>query len=88
MFFPVGVSLFPCPREIQTNFLASQFGAGSRTCIGKNISLLEMSKVIPQIVREFDLEFEHPGQPWDVFCSWFVWPEYKCLIHHRPLAVG
>ncbi|KAG9375924.1 Cytochrome P450 [Pyrenophora tritici-repentis] len=31
------------------NFLT--FGAGSRTCIGKNISLLEMYKVIPQIVK-------------------------------------
>lgn len=87
MFFPVSVSLFPCSWEIQTNLLASQFGAGSRTCIGKNISLLEMSKVIPQIVREFDLEFEHPDQSWEVFCSWFVWPEYKCRVHHRPLAV-
>ncbi|CAI4218950.1 unnamed protein product [Parascedosporium putredinis] len=31
------------------------FGQGSRTCIGKNISLMEISKVIPQIVRQFDL---------------------------------
>ncbi|KAI1559582.1 CypX, Cytochrome P450, partial [Pyrenophora tritici-repentis] len=36
------------------NFLT--FGAGSRTCIGKNISLLEMYKVIPQIVKKFDFQ--------------------------------
>ncbi|KAJ4157809.1 hypothetical protein NW754_009459 [Fusarium falciforme] len=30
------------------------FGAGSRTCIGKNISLLEMNKLVPVLVREFD----------------------------------
>ena len=28
---------------------------GSRTCIGKNISLLEMSKVVPQLLRNFDM---------------------------------
>ncbi|KAE8449712.1 hypothetical protein EG329_007487 [Mollisiaceae sp. DMI_Dod_QoI] len=32
------------------------FGMGSRTCIGKNISLLEISKLIPQLVRKFDFE--------------------------------
>ncbi|CVK96642.1 related to pisatin demethylase cytochrome P450 CYP57 [Fusarium mangiferae] len=30
------------------------FGAGSRTCIGKNISLLEINKLIPVLVRTFD----------------------------------
>lgn len=64
----------------------SQFGAGSRTCIGKNINLLEMSKVLPQIVRALDFEFEQPDQEWDVFCSWFVWPEYNCRIHPRQAA--
>ncbi|GIZ48171.1 hypothetical protein CKM354_001124400 [Cercospora kikuchii] len=34
------------------------FGAGSRTCLGKNISLLEISKIVPMIVRRFDLNFE------------------------------
>jgi cytochrome P450 len=34
------------------------FGMGSRTCIGKNISLLEMSKLVPQLVRRFDLALE------------------------------
>lgn len=28
---------------------------GSRTCIGKNISLLEMSKLVPQLIRNFDM---------------------------------
>lgn len=37
------------------------FGMGSRTCIGKNISLLEMNKVVPQMVRKFDFEVEGGG---------------------------
>ncbi|KIX04753.1 uncharacterized protein Z518_05623 [Rhinocladiella mackenziei CBS 650.93] len=32
------------------------FGAGTRTCLGKNISILEMSKVIPELVRRYDFE--------------------------------
>jgi cytochrome P450 len=41
---------------VEKYFLA--FGMGSRTCVGKNISLLEMSKLIPQLVRKFDFELE------------------------------
>jgi cytochrome P450 len=36
-----------------------QFGAGSRTCIGKNISLLEIYKLIPSFMRRFDVSYEH-----------------------------
>lgn len=32
-----------------------QFGAGSRTCIGKHISLLEMYKLIPTFLRRFEV---------------------------------
>jgi cytochrome P450 len=32
-----------------------QFGMGSRTCIGKNISLLEIYKVVPSLMRRFDV---------------------------------
>ena len=32
-----------------------QFGAGSRTCIGKNISLLEVYKLVPSFLRRFEV---------------------------------
>ncbi|KAI1275593.1 cytochrome P450-like protein [Xylaria sp. FL0933] len=32
-----------------------QFGMGARTCIGKNISLLEMYKVVPSLLRRFEV---------------------------------
>lgn len=32
-----------------------QFGAGARTCIGKNISLLEMYKMVPSFLLKFDV---------------------------------
>ncbi|KAI8255633.1 hypothetical protein K4K56_007815 [Colletotrichum sp. SAR 10_98] len=34
------------------------FGLGSRTCIGKNVSILEISKLIPRIIRDFDFKLE------------------------------
>ncbi|KAL4981195.1 cytochrome P450 [Aspergillus desertorum] len=36
------------------NEMYMPFGLGSRTCIGKHISIPEMSKLIPRILREFD----------------------------------
>ncbi|KAK4168189.1 cytochrome P450 [Cladorrhinum sp. PSN259] len=33
------------------------FGLGSRTCIGQNVSMLEITKVIPVLLRDFDFYF-------------------------------
>ncbi|KAL2874988.1 hypothetical protein SGCOL_009831 [Colletotrichum sp. CLE4] len=49
-----------------------QFGMGSRTCIGKNISLLEIYKVIPSLLRRFDISFKDPSQEWELVNAWFV----------------
>lgn len=49
----------------------SQFGAGPRTCIGKNISLLEIYKIVPQIMRSFDFQLLSEDE-WETRCFWFV----------------
>ncbi|KAJ0353069.1 hypothetical protein COL154_001677 [Colletotrichum chrysophilum] len=49
-----------------------QFGMGSRTCIGKNISLLEIYKVVPSLLRRFDIKFKDPNQEWQLINAWFV----------------
>ncbi|KAF7590670.1 hypothetical protein BBP40_002562 [Aspergillus hancockii] len=64
------------------------FGGGSRTCIGRNISLLELTKALPQIVRNFDFKFEDGEKPWDVYCAWFVYPKYKCWVEQRKPVQG
>lgn len=38
-----------------------QFGMGSRTCIGKNISLLEIYKLIPSMLRRFEVSLGYPS---------------------------
>ncbi|KAL1392560.1 putative cytochrome P450 oxidoreductase [Phyllosticta capitalensis] len=51
------------------------FGAGSRTCLGKNISIIEMSKVVPQLLREFEVRFDQPDREWRVNNQWFTQQE-------------
>lgn len=48
------------------------FSHGSRTCIGKNISLMEISKLIPQLVRTFNFELANPEAELQVENIWFV----------------
>lgn len=49
-----------------------QFGMGARTCIGKNISLLEIYKLVPTVLRRFEVQLEHPNLEWTVHNAWFV----------------
>lgn len=46
------------------------FGMGSRTCIGKNISILEISKLVPQLVRRYDISLATPK--WTCRNQWFT----------------
>ncbi|RSL84570.1 hypothetical protein CEP51_003790 [Fusarium floridanum] len=57
------------------------FGAGPRSCLGKNVSILEMSKAIPQIVQNFDIEIQQGS--WKHESWFFVKPEYKAQIKSR-----
>ncbi|KAF2648704.1 pisatin demethylase [Lophiostoma macrostomum CBS 122681] len=49
-----------------------QFGAGARTCIGRNVSLLEVYKLVPSFLRRFEIELEHPQAEWTTHNAWFV----------------
>jgi len=62
------------------------FGLGSRTCIGRHVSILEMSKLIPHIVRRFDFNLEHPQQDWTCDNYWFVKPRNFTLRVQRRVA--
>lgn len=57
-------------KEMKGSML--QFGAGARTCIGKNISLLEIYKLVPSFLRRFEIELEYPGAEWKTHNAWFV----------------
>jgi hypothetical protein len=52
------------------------FGAGSRACIGRYISMIEMRKIIPQLLREFDISFaDGESDEWKVRNVWFTQQE-------------
>ncbi|KAE8871021.1 hypothetical protein PTNB29_01365 [Pyrenophora teres f. teres] len=51
-----------------------QFGSGSRICIGKNISLCEIYKLVPQLLRSFHIRFAEPEREWETRNYWFNKP--------------
>ncbi|KAK5946461.1 hypothetical protein PMZ80_000604 [Knufia obscura] len=57
-------------KDMERNFLA--FGMGSRSCLGKNISLLEMNKLVPQMLRSYEFRLADPNREWDMEDYWFV----------------
>lgn len=49
-----------------------QFGGGAHLCIGRNLALLEMNKVLPRLIRDFEFELVHPGRPLKAHATFFV----------------
>ncbi|KAJ5471015.1 Cytochrome P450, partial [Penicillium desertorum] len=48
------------------------FGSGTRTCIGKNISYLEIYKLIPTMFARYEIQLWDPKQEWKIANSWLV----------------
>lgn len=44
----------------EMNSMLFSFGAGARTCIGKNISLLELHKLVPAVLHKYEVRFLSP----------------------------
>ncbi|KAK0636793.1 cytochrome P450 [Bombardia bombarda] len=49
-----------------------QFGGGSHLCIGRNLALLEINKVVPRLLRDYRFELVHPERPLKAHASFFV----------------
>lgn len=60
-----------------------QFGSGARTCIGKNISLLEMYKLVPTFLRNFEVSMAEKDGEWSTKNAWFVTQEFHTKIRPR-----
>ncbi|KAJ5971321.1 Cytochrome P450 E-class group I [Penicillium vulpinum] len=46
------------------------FGYGARSCLGKNIALVEINLYVVQLLRHFKLEIANPSEPWKVHTCW------------------
>ncbi|RMD41176.1 hypothetical protein DV735_g3941, partial [Chaetothyriales sp. CBS 134920] len=63
------------------------FGHGARSCIGKNISMLELAKLVPQLLRHYEFSFPTPDHEWQVRGGWFVGQD-NLLVRVRRRTVG
>ena len=49
------------------------FGSGKRTCLGRNIAMLELTKLVPAVVLRYRMRFaDGDGERWRVRNSWAV----------------
>lgn len=46
------------------------FGAGKRSCLGKNIAMLELHKVVAALFLRFEIELDDPEREWTVSNAW------------------
>jgi cytochrome P450 len=47
------------------------FGGGSRICLGRNLSLMEVYKVVATLIATFNIELEDPNEQWWYTSRWF-----------------
>lgn len=59
------------------------FGAGKRTCLGRNIAMLELAKVVPALLLRYKMELEDPEREWTVINSWAVRQEGLNVLLER-----
>ncbi|KAL2812963.1 cytochrome P450 [Aspergillus granulosus] len=50
------------------------FGGGHRSCLGKNISYLEVYKLVPSVLQRYEIELADPNAEWAVENRWFAMP--------------
>ena len=59
------------------------FGQGARTCVGKHISLLEITKLVPEFVQRFDFKLADTGH-FHCHTRWFVKPtRFEVVLRKR-----
>ena len=56
-------------RSVLTN---SSLGAGNRVCIGKNLALMEVYKIIPTLLLKYKFELADAKREWKVAAKWFM----------------
>ncbi|KAI7153473.1 cytochrome P450 [Hortaea werneckii] len=47
------------------------FGYGTRICVGRHITMIEMYKLLPVLLRFYTFEFADPNAEWSVWHGWF-----------------
>ncbi|KAI0010206.1 cytochrome P450 [Xylariaceae sp. FL0662B] len=61
------------PKDItrmRTNMFT--FGAGARNCIGKNLAMMQLTKIIVELYRNFNIKLTNPDKDWNVSGGWLT----------------
>ncbi|KAI0418848.1 cytochrome P450 [Xylaria grammica] len=59
------------------------FGYGSRTCIGRNLATIEMTKFLAEILTRYDLELLNEPKPWSIHSQWFAEIHNMMILLHK-----
>ncbi|KAI0433428.1 cytochrome P450 [Xylaria sp. FL1042] len=59
------------------------FGYGSRTCIGRNLATVEMTKFLAEILTRYDVELLNKAKPWSIFSQWFAEINNMMILLHK-----
>src|ERR1700742_3047023 len=57
-------------KHMEHSILA--FRAGKRSCLGKNIAMLELHKLVPALFLKFKIELDDPSREWEVGNAWVL----------------
>ncbi|KAI2768408.1 benzoate 4-monooxygenase cytochrome P450 [Daldinia loculata] len=57
-------------KSLEMSRCLFSFGAGTHTCIGKNIAILMITKLVVEFYRRYNATLAHPDQGWKVHGSW------------------
>ncbi|OQV07558.1 hypothetical protein CLAIMM_11974 [Cladophialophora immunda] len=59
------------------------FGHGTRGCIGRPIAMLEITKLIPEIFRRYQVDWASDKEEWDTQAYWF-WMNDGLVLKFEP----
>ncbi|GAD99962.1 hypothetical protein NECHADRAFT_55911 [Paecilomyces variotii No. 5] len=80
----IPVTEYDQSRISTMNGLLTTFGMGARSCVGKNIALVEVHKFIAQFFRHFDAIVTNKERPWATKSQWFsIQKEFWVTIKER-----
>jgi hypothetical protein len=59
------------------------FGAGKRTCLGRNIAMLELHKLVPAVILRYDIKLADESKEWTLRNSWALGQEGVDVVISR-----
>ncbi|KAF2995944.1 hypothetical protein E8E14_000270 [Neopestalotiopsis sp. 37M] len=51
------------------------FGYGSRTCVGRNLALVEINHFVAEFCKRYDAEFVNKSRPFKIISQWFSYQD-------------